>query len=101
MWMWQMRIEQRPEGAGRGTPFAPPGAGGAVSLGSPRSRAAAARERAEIDGYACGAAKRSGAERDTERAALVPGWSTLQRRIPGKPDCWVVSVGCAVIGSST
>jgi hypothetical protein len=67
----------------RGTPFAPPDVGWGVSLGSPRSSTAASRERAKIDGYACGAAKRSRTERATERAALVPGWSALQRRVDG------------------
>jgi hypothetical protein len=62
-------------------PFAPPDVGWGVSLGSPRSSAAASRERAKIDGYACGAAKRSRTERATARAALVPAWSALQRRV--------------------
>jgi len=61
----------------RGTPFTPPDVGWGASLGSPRSTAAASRERTKIDGDACGAAKRS----RTERAALVPGWSALQRRL--------------------
>jgi hypothetical protein len=70
----------------RGTPFAPPDVGWGVSLGSPRSSAAASRERAKIDGYACGAAKRSRTERATERAALVPAWSALQRqKVDGSP----------------